>query len=54
MKYQVFTWKEEQTWTAHAPSIPGVYGLGHTRASAKNDLEQALKTYSDYLLDVGE
>ncbi len=41
-------------WTAHAPSVPGAYGLGATPAEAKRDLTCALELLSDYLAEVGE
>jgi len=40
-EYDVVVWEEGRTWTAHAPSITGVYGLGATREEAKEDLTEA-------------
>lgn len=47
-------WEEDGVWTAHAPSVPGAYGLGSTPAEAKRDLTEALELMSDYLATVGE
>lgn len=52
--YDVISWKEEGVWTAHSPSVPGVYGLGSTRDSANRDLSEALTLLSQYLLEIGE
>jgi len=40
-KYDVVTWEEEGTWTAHAPAISGAYGLGATPEEAEEDLVEA-------------
>jgi predicted RNase H-like HicB family nuclease len=44
----VFT-EEDGTWSAHDPDVPGVYGLGPTRAAAKADLREALTLLADYV-----
>jgi hypothetical protein len=44
--YDTITWKEEGVWTAHSPSVPGVYGLGSTRDTANRDLREALALLS--------
>jgi predicted RNase H-like HicB family nuclease len=52
--YDVVIWKEEGIWTAHSPSVPGVYGLGSTREIANRDLKEALALLSHYLREIGE
>jgi predicted RNase H-like HicB family nuclease len=52
--YDVVIWKEEGVWTAHSPSVPGVYGLGSTRDIANRDLKEALALLSHYLREIGE
>lgn len=52
--YHTIAWKEDGTWTAHAPSVPGVYGLGRTRRQAEDDLVEALELMFDYLDEVGD
>lgn len=47
-------WEEDGVWTAHAPSVPGVYGLGATPEASSKDLTEALELMSDYLHEVGE
>jgi predicted RNase H-like HicB family nuclease len=47
-------WDEDGVWTAHAPSVPGVYGLGDTPEASSKDLTEALELMSAYLHDVGE
>jgi len=46
--------KEEGIWTAHDPSVPGVYGLGDTRNEAEQDLVEALEELREYLRSAGE
>ena len=41
-------------WTSHAPSVPGVYGLGDTAAEAEEDLVEAMELMFSYLDKVGE
>lgn len=53
-KYDYVAWKDEGLWTAHSPSVPGVYGLGATRRAAETDLIDATAELLDYLDDVGE
>lgn len=48
------SWKEEGMWTAHAPAVPGVYGLGDTPKEAEDDLVEALELMFEYLDEVGE
>jgi len=52
--YDVLTWEEEGVWTAHSPSVPGVYGLGSTPDVADRDLKDALDTLAEYLREIGE
>lgn len=40
-EHDVVAWEEDGIWTAHAPSIRGVYGLGATRKKAEEDLTEA-------------
>jgi predicted RNase H-like HicB family nuclease len=47
-------WVEEGQWTAHSPSMPGVYGVGETSAAAVADLEEALAELDSYLDEIGE
>jgi len=35
-------------WTSHAPSVPGVYGLGDTAAEAEADLAEAMDLMFSY------
>lgn len=52
--YEYVVWQDESIWTAHSPSIPGVYGLGETKARAARDLMDAIDTLFDYLHEIGE
>jgi predicted RNase H-like HicB family nuclease len=54
MRYAYITWTEEGQWTAHSPSVPGVYGVGRTRDRAVADLGEALDEMFDYLAEIGE
>jgi predicted RNase H-like HicB family nuclease len=47
-------WEEGGVWTAHAPSVPGAYGLGATPEASRKDLTAALELMSEYLHEVGE
>ena len=49
MKSKIVFTKEDDTWSAHDPNVPGVYGLGPTRAAAKADLAEALALLADYV-----
>ncbi len=51
MKYRFVAWKESGMWTAHSPSVPGVYGVGSTAASAERDLREALVLVASYLTE---
>jgi uncharacterized protein with HEPN domain/predicted RNase H-like HicB family nuclease len=53
-KYGFVFWFEEGLWTAHAPAVPGAYGVGATALEAKDDLTQALGTLSEHLEKSGE
>lgn len=53
-EYTYIAWREEGIWTAHSPSIPGVYGLGDTKKKAERDLFDAVDTLFDYLHEIGE
>jgi uncharacterized protein with HEPN domain/predicted RNase H-like HicB family nuclease len=55
MRMQDFVfWEEKGIWSAVAPPIQGVFGIGPTVTAAKDDLVEALKAMSDHLEDVGE
>jgi predicted RNase H-like HicB family nuclease len=47
-------WEDEGKWTAHSPSVPGVYGVGATRREAEADFIDALSEMLAYLRDIGE
>jgi predicted phosphodiesterase/predicted RNase H-like HicB family nuclease len=49
----VFT-EEDGAWTAHDPTVEGVYGLGPTREAAKEDLREALELLGDYVAGQAE
>jgi predicted RNase H-like HicB family nuclease len=52
--YDYVTWEADGMWASHAPSVPGVYGLGDTAREAEADLAEAMATMSQYLAEVGE
>ena len=52
--YPVMLWREEGIWTAHAPSIPGLYGLGRTPSAARRDLANGMHDVFTYLDEIGE
>ena len=52
--YDYVTWEEDGMWASHAPSVPGVYGLGDTAEEAETDLAEAMAAMSEYLVEVGE
>jgi len=52
--YEYVSWEEEGIWTAHAPSFPGVYGIGSTSREAEKDLLEALELMTSYLTEIGE
>jgi predicted RNase H-like HicB family nuclease len=55
MRMQDFVfWEEKGIWSAVAPPIQGVFGIGPTVTAAKDDLVEALKAMFDHLEDVGE
>ncbi len=54
MKYKFVAWKEEGIWTAHSPSVSGVYGVGRTVQAAEADLKDALALLFRYLSESGE
>ena len=53
-RYHFVFWLEDGIWSAKAPSVRGVYGVGPTAEKAKRDLVEALKTMAEYLKDEGE
>lgn len=53
-RYDFIAWKDEGIWTVHAPSLPGVYGIGDTFAQAKADFLAAVELLSDHLDAIGE
>jgi predicted RNase H-like HicB family nuclease len=55
MRMQDFVfWEEKGIWSAVAPPIQGVYGIGPTVTAAKDDLIEALKVMANYLKETGE
>ncbi len=52
--YKYLAWKEGPAWTAHAPAIPGAYGVGRSRAEAVKDLGEMIELLGSYLHEVGE
>jgi uncharacterized protein with HEPN domain/predicted RNase H-like HicB family nuclease len=53
-RYDFTFWLEDEIWSAKAPSVRGVYGVGPTAEEAKGDLVEALKAMSEHLEDMGE
>jgi predicted RNase H-like HicB family nuclease len=53
-EYDYLVWREEGVWTAHSPSIPGVFGLGDTKKEAEEDFFEALALMASYLDEIGE
>ncbi|MHB8420904.1 MAG: type II toxin-antitoxin system HicB family antitoxin [Myxococcales bacterium] len=53
-RYDYIAWKDEGRWVVHSPSVPGVYGLGRTRAAAKNDFFEALSLLIEHLKSIHE
>lgn len=53
-KYDVVVWSEEGVWTAHSPSVPGVYGLGKSRRAAVADFKLALSDEIAYQKQIGQ
>jgi predicted RNase H-like HicB family nuclease len=47
-------WVEKGIWSAVAPSVQGVYGIGPTVTAAKDDLIEALKVMANYLKETGD
>ena len=41
--------EENGIWSAHDPSVPGVYGLGPTREAALADLAEAKELLGEYV-----
>jgi len=54
MLYDYIAWREEGVWTAHSPSLPGVYGVGKTRDQAERDLFESVDELMDYLDEIDE
>jgi predicted phosphodiesterase/predicted RNase H-like HicB family nuclease len=48
MKGKIVFTEEDGTWSAHDPSVPGVYGLGPTREAAAADLSEARALLGEY------
>jgi len=44
----------DEIWSAKAPSVRGVYGVGPTAEEAKDDLVEALEALSEHLKKSGE
>lgn len=53
-KYEFVCWQDEGLWTAHSPSVPGVYGVGDTRKQAETELFEGIEEMFDYLSSIGE
>jgi predicted RNase H-like HicB family nuclease len=53
-EFDFTVWQDDGQWTAHSPAVPGVYGIGATRAGAERDLRDGLRDLFDYLTDIGE
>ncbi len=53
-RYHFVFWLEDGIWSAKAPAVRGVYGVGPTAAAAKDDLVEALEALSEYLRKSGE
>jgi predicted RNase H-like HicB family nuclease len=55
-KYQfsVIVVREKRAYWAYVPDLPGVYGRGHTAASAKKDISAALTLYVEDCIASGE
>lgn len=53
-RYHFVFWLEDEIWSAKAPSVRGVYGVGPTAEKAKDDLVEALKAMAEYLAGKGE
>ena len=45
LHYPTVIVREKKDFWAYVPDLPGVYGVGKTRAQAKKDLIQALHLY---------
>ncbi len=53
-RYHFVFWLEDEIWSAKAPSVRGVYGVGPTAEEAKDDLVEALEALSEHLKKSGE
>ncbi len=40
-------------WSAHAPDVPGVFGVGLTPEECEQDLRAGIETYLEYCRDNG-
>jgi putative phosphoesterase len=47
-RFKVVFTEEEGTWSAHDPTVPGVYGIGPTREAALADLAEATALLAEY------
>ncbi|HEX7499919.1 MAG TPA: hypothetical protein VF524_06390 [Polyangia bacterium] len=47
-RFKVVFTEEEGTWSAHDPTVPGVYGLGPTREADLADLAEATALLAEY------
>jgi predicted RNase H-like HicB family nuclease len=47
-RFKVVFTEEEGTWSAHDPTVPGVYGLGPTRKAALADLAEATALLAEH------
>ena len=45
LNYPVVIVKEKKKFWAYVPDVPGVYGVGATRAQALKDIVQAIKVF---------
>ena len=53
-RYHFVFWLEDEIWSAKAPSVRSVYGVGPTAATAKDALVKALEALSEHLRKSGE
>ena len=52
MTYRFVTWREDGIWSTMSPAVPGVFGLGKTRAAAEADFKSSLYDLLAYLREI--
>ena len=52
--YPIVVVKEKSMFWTYIPDLPGVYGVGGTKAQAKADIRKALELYFEDLVADGE